>query len=394
MLKTLTSTRTIPNQPVIADIITAIDKAIYSPQEWKTFLDQLSSAFPRTRISLVSFDKGRKRPAVVFSASSSARDLNGSTWHKHLSASARMDLAVTELWSILYCDHCVIDNARERVGDPSERFASSMILKLFADEDSLGILRFELPKENAEDLRTSIVWLIAQLIPHLRRAVENSRKLESSSFFHSVHSALLDSRPDPAFVLSSDLRVVHANPPGIEVLRRERGLHAAVDSHLMLLDEQAQEALITASEHFANSELTDCESPEKKPTPQLIRFRVDGEPYPNVLFLLPLNRAFEFFDTPVTAYACEGALFAVVKYRSQKADIRHELIQNLFELTKAEANMIGAMVDGQTLQQYAEQSQTAIGTVRWHLKNVMTKTSCKSQTELIRLILNIGTVHI
>lgn len=379
---------------MVADFIAAIDKAIYSPQEWKSFLDQLSSAFPRTRISLVSFDKGHKRPAVVFSASSSARDLSGSTWHKHLSASARMDLAVSDLWSILYCDHCVIDKARERADDPSEGFASSMILKLFADEGSVGILRFELPKENAEDLRTSIVWLIAQLIPHLRRAVENSRKLESSSFFHSVHSALLDSRPDPAFVLDRYLRVIHANPPGIEVLRRERGLHAAVDSHIMLFDERAQRALITASEHFANSELTDCESPEKKPTPQLVRFRVESEPYPNVLFLLPLNRAFEFFDTPVTAYACEGALFAVLKYRSQKAEVRHELIQNLFELTKAEANMIGAMVDGQTLQQYAEQSQTAIGTVRWHLKNVMTKTSCKSQTELIRLILNIGTVHI
>jgi len=394
MLKTLTSTRTIPAQPMVADFIAAIDKAIYSPQEWKSFLDQLSSALPRTRISLVSFDKGHKRPAVVFSASSSARDLSGSTWHKHLSASARMDLAVSDLWSILYCDHCVIDKARERADDPTEGFASSMILKLFADEGSVGILRFELPKENAEDLRTSIVWLISQLIPHLRRAVENSRKLESSSFFHSVHSALLDSRPDPAFVLDRDLRVIHANPPGIEVLRRERGLHAAVDSHIMLLDERAHKALITASEHFANSELTDCESPEKKPTPQLVRFRVESEPYPNVLFLLPLNRAFEFFDTPVTAYACEGALFAVLKYRSQKTEVRHELIQNLFELTKAEANMIGAMVDGQTLQQYAEQSQTAIGTVRWHLKNVMTKTSCKSQTELIRLILNIGTVHI
>lgn len=379
---------------MVAALITAIDRAIYSPQEWKTFLDQLSSAFPLTRISLVSFDKGHKRPAIVFSASSSARDLSGSTWHKHLSASAQMDLAVTDLWSILFCDHCVIDKASERTGDPSEGFASSMILKLFADEDSLGILRFELPKENAEDLRTSIVWLISLLIPHLRRAVENSRKLESSSFFHSVHSALLDSRPDPAFVLNRDLRVIHANPPGIEVLRRERGLHAAVDSHILLLDERAQEALITASEHFANSELTDCESPEKKPTPQLIRFRVEGEPYPNVLFLLPLNRAFEFFDTPVTAYACEGALFAVLKYRSQKAEVRHEFIQNVFELTKAEANMIGAMVEGQTLQQYAEQSQTAIGTVRWHLKNVMTKTSCKSQTELIRLLLNIGTVHI
>jgi DNA-binding CsgD family transcriptional regulator/PAS domain-containing protein len=394
MLKTLISTRTIPDQPMVADLITAIDKAVYSPQEWKTFLDQLSNAFPRTRISLVSFDKGHKRPAIVFSASSSARDLNGSTWHKHLSASARMDLSVTDLWSILYCDHCAIDKARERAGDPSEGFASSMILKLFANEDSLGILRFELPKENAEDLRTSIVWLISQLIPHLRRAVENSRKLESSSFFHSVHSALLDSRPDPAFVLDSHLHVIHANPPGIEVLRRERGLHAAVDSQIMLLDERAQEALISASEHFANSELTDCESPEKKPAPQIIRFRVEGERDPNVLFLLPLNHAFEFFNTPVTAYACEGALFAVLKYRSQKAEVRHELIQNLFELTKAEANIIGAMVEGQTLQQYAEQSQTAIGTVRWHLKNVMTKTSCKSQTELIRLILNIGTVHI
>lgn len=395
MLKTFASTRTIPDQPMVADLLTAINKAIYSPQEWKTFLDQLSNAFPRARISLVSFHKSQKRPAKVFSASSSAPDLSGSTWHKHLSASALKDLSVTDLWSILYCDHCTIGKAPEKVGDIcTEGFASSMILKLFDEEDNQGLLRFELPRENAEDLRTSIVWLISQLIPHLRVAIENSRKLESSAFFRSVHSALVDSRTDPAFVLDSRLRVVHANPPGTEVLRRERGFHAAVNSQIILLDERAHEDLISACEAFAKRKLTNFENPEAKPMPQIIRFRVAGEQDPNVLFVLPLNRAFEFFNTPVTADACNGALFAVVKYRSQKAEVRHELIKSIFELTNAETSMITALVDGKSLQQYAQQSQTAIGTVRWHLKNVMSKTNCKSQTELIRLILNIGTVHI
>lgn len=269
-----------------------------------------------------------------------------------------------------------------------------MILKLFDDGDRLGILRFELPKENAETLRTSIVWLISQLIPHLRRAVENSRKLNSSSFFRSAHSALLDSRPDPAFVLCSQLRIIHANPAALDALDQQRGIHTDPDGQLMLLDDEAHQALVAKSEDFSCNAPTARDVLASRPTPELIRFRVERERDPNVLFLFRLNRTFDFFNTPVTAYACEDALFAVLKYRSQRVDVRHELIQNLFALTKSEASMIVALVEGQTLKQYAEQSQTAIGTVRWHLKNVMTKTSCKSQTELIRLVLNIGTVHI
>jgi len=172
MLKRLKTTSTIPEQPKVVDLVTAIHKANYSPQEWRLFLDKLSDSFPRLRISLVSFDKSHKKPAIVLSTDPSPCDREGTVWHNCLSPSVQEDLATADLWSILYCDHSTSENAHQAdaktqvaSGDGSQAFASNMILKLFDDGDRLGILRFELPQENAEALRTSIVWLVSQLIP-------------------------------------------------------------------------------------------------------------------------------------------------------------------------------------------------------------------------------------
>ena len=60
---------------------------------------------------------------------------------------------------------------------------------------------------------------------------------------------------------------------------------------------------------------------------------------------------------------------------------------NMFGLTTAESLLVDALIRGHTLEQYAQQRGVALGTVRWQLKQVLSKTGATRQAELVRMVL-------
>jgi DNA-binding CsgD family transcriptional regulator/PAS domain-containing protein len=63
-------------------------------------------------------------------------------------------------------------------------------------------------------------------------------------------------------------------------------------------------------------------------------------------------------------------------------------LSKLFGLTQAEARLVGAMVTGSTVEQYAQHRGISVGTVRGQLKQVQAKTGARRQAELVRLVLS------
>lgn len=59
----------------------------------------------------------------------------------------------------------------------------------------------------------------------------------------------------------------------------------------------------------------------------------------------------------------------------------------LFGLTDAEARLTGALVQGGTLEQYAQRRGVSVGTVRYQLKQVLAKTGAGRQSDLVRTVL-------
>jgi DNA-binding CsgD family transcriptional regulator len=63
-------------------------------------------------------------------------------------------------------------------------------------------------------------------------------------------------------------------------------------------------------------------------------------------------------------------------------------LAKLFGLTPAEASLVGALVTGRTLEQYAHHRGVSVGTARGQLKQVLAKTGAARQSELVRLVLS------
>ena len=59
------------------------------------------------------------------------------------------------------------------------------------------------------------------------------------------------------------------------------------------------------------------------------------------------------------------------------------LLKDFYDLTVSEAELAAAVVNGQTLSEYAQQKKISIATARWHLRNVLRGTSSKSQIDLV-----------
>ncbi len=61
---------------------------------------------------------------------------------------------------------------------------------------------------------------------------------------------------------------------------------------------------------------------------------------------------------------------------------------SMFGLTPAECLLAEALIRGLTLEQYAAQRGVSVGTVRWHLKQVLSKTGATRQADLMRIVLS------
>ena len=65
------------------------------------------------------------------------------------------------------------------------------------------------------------------------------------------------------------------------------------------------------------------------------------------------------------------------------------LLEQLLDLTPAEARLASALIEGKTVHEFAEEAGVSLNTARTHLKSVFLKTGVSRQPELIRLALTI-----
>lgn len=88
---------------------------------------------------------------------------------------------------------------------------------------------------------------------------------------------------------------------------------------------------------------------------------------------------------------CLDDLFVTVLYDHPMhipAD-QQSLLVDAFGLTPTESRLAQALLDRQSLNDFAKASRLKISTVRWHLRNILEKTRCANQIDLIRLLASI-----
>jgi DNA-binding CsgD family transcriptional regulator/PAS domain-containing protein len=202
---------------------------------------------------------------------------------------------------------------------------------------------------------------LAKLLPHLQRAMRIRSQLTPSRLVANAQAAAFDRLHTSALVLDADGRLLHANVPGESLLREgsnlalSAGRVVAVNPHLgfrwRLLVQQAARAVggSLLFERAGRPPLTALVAPLR------------GASYPNAAVLVMLRDPEHQAPSP-------------------------DLLCQLFGLTATEAKVAAAIAEGQAPEQIARRMDIGVGTVRSHLRQVLTKTGTHRQNELAALI--------
>lgn len=84
----------------------------------------------------------------------------------------------------------------------------------------------------------------------------------------------------------------------------------------------------------------------------------------------------------------DASILVVLTGRSVRGEIPPAALAKLFGLTPAESRLVGALVGGSTMDEYAQRRGVSRGTTRGQLKQVLAKTGAARQSELVRIVLS------
>jgi DNA-binding CsgD family transcriptional regulator len=174
-------------------------------------------------------------------------------------------------------------------------------------------------------------------------------------------------------VLDASGTVLFANALAAEVLEARDGLELH-NGRLAAQEKQTECALAQRLRQMASAVGPKLDPPAPIPVARpsgRAPFRVDVLPLP----------ASGFHRNEAGA-----TVLVLIHDPAHRRQLRRYELSFLYRLTLAEAALAEAVAAGETLREYAERKGRSIGTVRYQMKQVLAKTECHRQADLIRLV--------
>jgi DNA-binding CsgD family transcriptional regulator len=89
-------------------------------------------------------------------------------------------------------------------------------------------------------------------------------------------------------------------------------------------------------------------------------------------------------DVTARLFSVDPGVFIMLTPLNSVATLRAGSIDSLAKFTAVEKELLHALVDGRTIQQIARQTGRSEATLRWHVRNLLSKSGLRSLTDLIR----------
>ena len=218
--------------------------------------------------------------------------------------------------------------------------------------------------------------VLAGLVPHFEHAGGLYLRLLSLGGHAVLMSAAFDGLPIPGMILKGDGELLFANALASERLAAGDGL-AVRKGRLTALDPQAAAVLERAVSQAA---LVKADNGVQDDGSVVLVRRTSGRPVYR-LEVRPLPRRSGFSREAIGA-----AVLVFIHDPDVQANRRERMLRELYRLTPAETALALAVGGGVSLRDYALQRGVSIGTVRSQIKQVLAKTDCRRQADLIHLL--------
>ena len=215
---------------------------------------------------------------------------------------------------------------------------------------------------------------VRKLMPHLRNAVVLRRELYRLKALAASAMAALEMVPLGVILLTSSGSLMHANRRAHELVNTTAALRFGSAGNL-----QASSIAATASlQRLIHDAVQTCAGKGLAHGGALRLESPSGRKVQVLVTPLPANPSL-FRENVTAAIFCSDPDAAV--------GLMSRELENMYRMTPAEAQLTEALVNGQSLQQYAEARCVTMNTVRTQLKAATAKTGARRQAELVRIVL-------
>lgn len=245
---------------------------------------------------------------------------------------------------------------------------------LFTADGSECRLRICRP-QSAGHFSESDKGICQQLLPHFKRAIELHSRLDRIESERSLYATTVDRMFLGTVVFDETGAILRINHAAEEILKENDGLsisggllqanYAQENRHLQTLIRRALADNRTSAPGIGQVMSVTRPSARAK-----LGIAVRS---------IPISEWSEGRHRP--------AVTVFIRDPEQKSMASRDVIQELFELTPAEASLALLLADGMTLDEAADQLDIRKNTARAHLRSIFAKTGVTRQTSLVRLLL-------
>jgi len=366
-------------QPPLESIVSKLYDGVTSPEDWYAGLDALCHALGGSMFHLLRID-GHDLSLVESLASTGAPADKVLAYEEEY---MRHDERVPVVWTApagrVLLDHEVFD-ARAMLRNPTYDLLDSMGLRHgmgFAlhvqDEfsDLIGLLRERAdgpfsPRDKA---------LCEQLMPHLQRAAGLRARMTHLAAQAALGHAALDGVQRGVAVVDVHGRIRYANPALAAHLARHRACRVR---HGRLRFASARDQA-----RFERLLAQACGRPGAVASAGAMR--VDGAAVRLGVSVLPLRAGH-----PLHARHPHPLALVVVADPEAGALANAQLLAQALDLTPTEARLAQMLAAGCTVNEFAAVQGCTQHTARTHLKNLLRKSGCHRQVEVVRLVQSLG----
>lgn len=208
------------------------------------------------------------------------------------------------------------------------------------------------------------------LLPHLQRATRLEARMQQLAVSDSMARASLDTLKAAACVIDRSRRVHLLN-------RRAESLFGSAVELLMVRNGCLLCSLPALDQRLAGLVMQAC---AQLPCGGAFQIPRRGAALPLHAMVMPLPE-----QHAAIAPLMREPMALVVIMDPQAPHLAREAYQGLFGLTDTETSLLFALVNGESLAQWADRRGVSINTARTHLASVFAKAGVDSQARLLRL---------
>jgi DNA-binding CsgD family transcriptional regulator len=208
---------------------------------------------------------------------------------------------------------------------------------------------------------------LGQIGPHLQRALQIRHRLSPDGAPNGNSRLALSGLNSAAMIVGRDARLIYATPKAEKLIREAEAIkvegnqvHLVNASGAVLFDRCIEAAIDTAEGHGSKSGGI------------LLAPRAGKRPLS--VIVAPMRD----WDIPR----------AIVLLRDPDELVSYDMeLQRLYGLTPTEADIVGDLINGRSVQSIGQMNRVSTNTLRTQLKSIFAKTGTKRQAELVSLVL-------